>query len=139
MQTTPTSTATTTISAISEPMPRFTPWCSSQLVIGDITKAMMDAAIKAVDDYQSQVTGINSELQSEIDGLIPSSFSGAAANGFKAFYDTSILPNVTDNLTKMLDSLKEICNTIKMQIPGDDQGVDDQLGQGNQNSGSAQG
>lgn len=39
----------------------------------------------------------------------------------------------------MLDSLKEICNTIKMQIPGDDQGVDDQLGQGNQNSGSAQG
>ena len=54
-------------------------------------------------------------------------------------YDTSILPNVTDNLTKMLDSLKEICNTIKMQIPGDDQGVDDQLGQGNQNSGSAQG
>ena len=96
----------------------------------NITKAMMDAAIKAVDDYQSQVTGINSELQSEIDGLIPSSFSGAAA---------SILPNVTDNLTKMLDSLKEICNTIKMQIPGDDQGVDDQLGQGNQNSGSAQG
>ena len=94
----------------------------------NITKAMMDAAIKAVDDYQSQVTGI-----------IPSSFSGAAANGFKAFYDTSILPNVTDNLTKMLDSLKEICNTIKMQIPGDDQGVDDQLGQGNQNSGSAQG
>ena len=57
----------------------------------------------------------------------------------KAFYDKSILPNVTDNLTKMLDSLKEICNTIKMQIPGDDQGVDDQLGQGNQNSGSAQG
>ena len=105
----------------------------------NITKAMMDAAIKAVDDYQSQVTGINSELQSEIDGLIPSSFSGAAANGFKAFYDTSILPNVTDNLTKMLDSLKEICNTIKMQIPGDDQGVDDKLGQGNQNSGSAQG
>ena len=105
----------------------------------NITKAMMDAAIKAVDDYQSQVTGINSELQSEIDGLIPSSFSGAAANSFKAFYDTSILPNVTDNLTKMLDSLKEICNTIKMQIPGDDQGVDDQLGQGNQNSGSAQG
>lgn len=40
----------------------------------NITKAMMDAAIKAVDDYQSQVTGINSELQSEIDGLIPSSF-----------------------------------------------------------------
>lgn len=75
----------------------------------------------------------------KLTGLIPSSFSGAAANGFKAFYDTSILPNVTDNLTKMLDSLKEICNTIKMQIPGDDQGVDDQLGQGNQNSGSAQG
>lgn len=105
----------------------------------NITKAMMDAAIKAVDDYQSQVTGINSELQSEIVGLIPSSFSVQQLRVLRLFTNTSILPNVTDNLTKMLDSLKEICNTIKMQIPGDDQGVDDQLGQGNQNSGSAQG
>ena len=40
----------------------------------NITKAMMDAAIKAVDDYQSQVTGINSELQSELTDLFQAVF-----------------------------------------------------------------
>ena len=105
----------------------------------NITKAMMDAAIKAVDDYQSQVTGINSELQSEIDGLIPSSFRVQQLMVLRLFTIQVFFQMLLIILQKMLDSLKEICNTIKMQIPGDDQGVDDQLGQGNQNSGSAQG
>lgn len=45
----------------------------------NITKAMMDAAIKAVDDYQSQVTGINSELQSEIDRTYSKQFFGCSS------------------------------------------------------------
>ena len=67
----------------------------------NITHAMMDAAKQAISDYQATITGINGELQSEIDGLIPGNFSGSAANGFKAFYDTNIQPNVTEGLTKM--------------------------------------
>lgn len=103
----------------------------------NITKAMMDNAIQAIDDYQSSVTAINGKLQTEIDNLIPTSFSGSAATGFKTFYDNQIVPNVGENLTNMLNSLKSICESVKAQIPGDDQGVDDQLGQGNQNPGGA--
>ena len=39
----------------------------------------------------------------------------------------------------MLDSLKGICDSVKAQIPGEEQGVDEQLGQGNQNPGGAAG
>lgn len=105
----------------------------------NISKAMMDAAVQAIDNYQSTVTGLNGRLQTEIEGLIPSSFSGSAANGFMTFYTNNISPNVGENLTKMLDTLKEICNSVKAQIPGDEQGVDEQLGQGNQNPGGSAG
>lgn len=104
-----------------------------------ITKAMMDAAAKAVEDYRTTISSLNTRLQTEIDGLIPSSFSGDAAEGFKAFYDTNIVPNSGENLNKMLDSLKGICDSVKAQIPGDEQGVDTQLGQGNKNPGGAAG
>lgn len=103
----------------------------------NITHAMMDAAVQAISNYQTAINGLNGELKAEIDGLIPSSFSGSAAQGFKAFFDNNICPNTGENLTKMLDSLKSICDAIKAQIPGDTDGVDDQLGQGNQNPGGA--
>ena len=103
----------------------------------NITKAMMDSAVQAITDYQTTITNLNGRLQTEIDGLIPSSFSGSAAQGFKAFYENNIVPNNGENLTKMLDSLKGICDSVKAQIPGEEQGVDEQLGQGNQNSGSS--
>ena len=105
----------------------------------NISKAMMDAAVQAIDNYQSTVTGLNGRLQTEIEGLIPSSFLGSAANGLMTFYTNNISPNVGENLTKMLDTLKEICNSVKAQIPGDEQGVDEQLGQGNQNPGGSAG
>lgn len=103
----------------------------------NISKAMMDAAVQAINDYQTAITGLNGRLQSEIDGLIPSSFSGSAAQGFHDFYENNICPNVGENLTKMLGSLKDICDSVKAQIPGDEQGVDEQLGQGNKNPGSS--
>lgn len=102
----------------------------------NITHAMIDAAKQAISDYQATITGLNGELQSEIDGLIPGNFSGSAANGFKAFYETNIQPNVTDGLTKMLQALDGICDNVKSYIPGEEQGVDDQLGQGNQGAGA---
>ena len=105
----------------------------------NISQAMMVAAVQAIDTYQSAISGLNGRLQSEIDGLIPSSFSGSAAQGFKAFYDNNIFPNIGENLTKMLDSLKSICDSVKAQIPCEEQGVDEQLGQGNQNPGGTTG
>jgi len=104
----------------------------------NITKGMMDAAITAIDNYQNAVNGLNSELASEISSLIPSSFSGSAAQGFKTFYEVNIEKNAGENLTKMLDALKSVCETVKSQIPGDEQGVDDQLGSGNSGTAGAE-
>ena len=73
----------------------------------NISQAMMVAAVQAIDTYQSAISGLNGRLQSEIDGLIPSSFSGSAAQGFKAFYDNNIFPNIGENLTKMLAGASE--------------------------------
>ena len=72
----------------------------------NITKDMMDKAITAIDTYQATITNLNTELLAEIDGIIPSSFSGSAATGFKTFYTKNIEPNTGENLTKMLKSLK---------------------------------
>ena len=104
----------------------------------NITKDMMDKAITAIDTYQTTITNLNTELLAEIDGIIPSSFSGSAATGFKAFYTKNIEPTTGENLTKMLKSLKTICETVKKQIPGDTEGVDDKLGTGNTNAGKSE-
>lgn len=104
----------------------------------NITKDMMDKAVTAIDTYQTTISALNQQLTAEIDGLIPSSFSGSAAQGFKTFYTDKIEPNTGDNLTKMLDSLKTICDTVKKQIPGETDGVDDQLGEGNTNAGNSE-
>lgn len=103
----------------------------------NITKDMMVKAEAAVDNYQSTIKSLNAELKTEIDGLIPSSFSGSAATGFKNFYDSKIEPNTGTNLKQMLESLKTVCETIKSQIPGETKGVDDQLGEGNRGAGDA--
>lgn len=102
----------------------------------NISKSMMDNAVSAIEDYRTTVTSLNTSLSEVVKGLIPSSFSGAAAQGFEDFYTNKIEPNVNENLMKMLDALKEICETIKSQIPGENQGVDDQLGEGNKNPGA---
>lgn len=103
----------------------------------NITQQMMVDAVQAINDYQSAIDALNKELGDEINSLIPSSFSGSAAQGYKYFYDEKIVPNITTGLSKMLESLISVCDTVKAQIPGDSNGVDDQLGQGNQNSGGA--
>ncbi len=105
----------------------------------NVSNAMMVAAIEAIDAYQERINNLNSSLQEEIDGLIPSSFSGSAAQGFKTFYEKNIVPNTGVNLTNLLGSLRGLCDSVKAMIPGEENGVDEQLGKGNQNPGVAAG
>lgn len=102
----------------------------------NVAASMMNAAIRAIEEYQATVTTLNGKLKTEVDGLIPSSFSGDAAEGFKVFYSTKVAPNAGENLTKMLDGLKQICEAVKKQIP-ETEGVDDQLGQVNKAPGGS--
>ena len=87
----------------------------------NMTQQMMTDAMQAISDYLEEIGKINTELQGEVDGLIPASFSGNAANGFKAFYGSSIVPVVTTSLNKMMENLSSICEQVKVNIPGDEQ------------------
>jgi predicted ribonuclease toxin of YeeF-YezG toxin-antitoxin module len=96
----------------------------------NITSQMMTNARKAIDDYRSTTDTLHTSLTGTVDTLLSSSFSGAAADGFKHFYTNSIEPAITDDLSKLLKSLEEITDEILKNIPGGD-GLDDKLGEGN--------
>lgn len=96
----------------------------------NITPEMMKQALDAIEEYQKQAVSLHDQLTETVNGLIPSSFSGSAADGFKVFYDTKIEPVVGEDLTKLLDALRDMCQGILDAIPGGN-GIDEQLGTGN--------
>ena len=69
-----------------------------------VEAAMIVNAIAAINTYQTTINSINASLKNEIDNLIPSSFSGSAADGYKVFFENSIYLNITTNLTSLLCS-----------------------------------
>ena len=96
----------------------------------NITPEMMKNALSVIDDYRTQTTNLHTQLSDEVANLIPSSFSGNASIGFKAFYTDKIEPAVGEGLTQLLDALRDICQGTLDAIPETD-GLDDQLGEGN--------
>lgn len=68
----------------------------------NITQKMMTDIKDAVNDYRNKTNTLAENLDSEINGLIPASFSGAAAEGFKAFYTKNIVPANGENLANLL-------------------------------------
>lgn len=96
----------------------------------NITPEMMTQALNAIEEYRGKAVSLHNQLTDTVGGLIPGSFSGSAADGFKVFYDTKIEPVVGEDLTKLLDALRDMCQGILDAIPGGN-GVDEQLGAGN--------
>lgn len=97
----------------------------------NITQKMMTDIKSAVEEYRGKATTLATELEDQVNGLIPANFSGAAAEGFKVFYNNNIVPANDEGLTKLLDAIDEIAQGILDAIPGAD-GLDDQLADGNQ-------
>jgi uncharacterized protein YukE len=96
----------------------------------NITPEMMNNALQAVQDYRTTSNNLHTRLSETVTNLIPSSFSGNAAEGFKFFYDNQIEPVVGADLKSLLDSLEQIFNETLKAIPGEN-GLDDELGNGN--------
>jgi uncharacterized protein YukE len=97
----------------------------------NITPEMMKNALTIIEDYRTKAANLQGQLKSEVDSLIPGSFSGSAATGFKAFYEEKIAKDLdAEGLTKLLDALRDICQGTLDAIPNTD-GLDDQLGDGN--------
>lgn len=96
----------------------------------NITRAMMDNIVNAVEEYQGKEAALKQRLEDEVNGLIPEYFSGEAANGFKDFYTNNIVPANGEGLTQLLDAITQMAKSILSAIPGEG-GLDDQLADGN--------
>lgn len=96
----------------------------------NITQQMMKDIKDAVDEYRRKTKALQERLEGEISGLIPGNFSGAAAEGFKAFYDKNIVPANGEGLDNLLKVIEDIAQGALDTLPGGN-GVDEQLAQGN--------
>lgn len=99
----------------------------------NITPEMMAAAIKAITEYRTTTGTLHTNVETEVNTLTSSDFTGSASKGFVDFYTNNISTATGESLTKILDTLEQICNSIKSAIP-DAEGVDEQLGTANTSS-----
>ncbi len=83
-----------------------------------LTSAIIVNAKSSVSTYVSTAQGLYDELQTLINNLTSTNFTGDAADGFKDFFNSKATPALQANLTepgssitagidKMLDSIKE--------------------------------
>ena len=97
----------------------------------NMTPDMFSNAKTVVSEYRKEVAALASQLEAEMSSLIPGNFSGSAANGFQAFYESKIVPANGESMTKVLDAIDSMLDGIFKAIPAESEGVDDQLGEGN--------
>lgn len=95
-----------------------------------ITPEMMKNALSVIEEYQTKTNSLYTQLTDTVNTLIPNSFMGSAADGFKIFYTSKIEPAVGEGLTKLITALHDIVQGTLEAIPDTD-GLDDQLGEGN--------
>ncbi len=98
----------------------------------NMTAKMLNDIMQAVEDYRAKANANAEELESTITGLIPSGFEGAAADGFRAFYDKTFTSEegLNKGIENLLNTIKQMAEEILKAIPGSN-GVDDQLAEGN--------
>lgn len=96
----------------------------------NITPEMLRNALNVIEEYKTKTDSLHTELTDTVNSLIPGSFSGSAAEGFKYFYNEKIEPAVGESLTNLLQALNDIVQGTLEAIPDTD-GLDDQLGEGN--------
>lgn len=101
-----------------------------------LTHAIISKATEAVDSYVSSANELKNELDGILSTLTTNNFNGDASNGYRVFYDKTVVPALTTNLTEpgssIMAGIKSMLETIQEQLL--DQ-VDPQLGENNQNPG----
>lgn len=95
----------------------------------DVSPEMIKNAIDAIEEYRKAANEQNGTLSETVSGIVGSSFVGSAATAFQGFYTNKISKLFEDDLAKMLDALRQMCEGIQSAIP-DAQGVDEQLAAG---------
>ena len=97
----------------------------------NVTPEMINSATSAIEEYETTVKTLYSQLEDTMSALIPGNFSGSAADGFKVFYDNNIqaVANTDDKesgVMQIITLMKNIVDGISEAIPADN-GVDESL------------
>ena len=97
----------------------------------NVTPEMINSATSAIEEYETTVKTLYSQLEDTMSALIPGNFSGRAADGFKVFYDNNIkaVANTDDKesgVMQIITLMKNIVDGISEAIPADN-GVDESL------------
>ncbi|MGN0537453.1 MAG: hypothetical protein ACI4M3_05710 [Acutalibacteraceae bacterium] len=100
------------------------------MVASILTKANIAQSIDAVNNYVSKANNLFGELQTAVNNLTSTNFIGDASSGYKQFFDAQVTPALTENLTALTDSIKNMMEEIGKQLLDT---VDVKLGEVNQN------
>ena len=100
-----------------------------------LSNQMIADARGAVEGYVSKVQNYNQDLQTIINTLTGDNFVGDAAEGYKEFFNSKILPAVDENLiggSSLTSNIKAILDAIEQQLIST---VDPALGNNNRSAG----
>lgn len=104
-----------------------------------LATSMIESAKGNVDEYVSAVQSLNGQLQSIMTTLSGDNFVGDAADGYKEFYTSKIVPAIEENLiggASLTSNIKTILDNIQQQLIST---VDPTLGNNNRGAGGAGG
>ena len=104
-----------------------------------LDKKNITDAVTAIDTYVKTATDLNGQLATVMAQLIGSGFVGEAAEGYKTFYTSKVVPALTTNLIdpqgSLMASLKQMMTDIGAEFFDN---VDTKLGEANQTAGDAE-
>lgn len=101
-----------------------------------LTTQIIDDATAVVNTYVNTVTELFEKLKNQITDLTKDDFKGEAAIGFMEFFNNTITPMLTENLTgetSVTTSLKKLLADINETLI---KNVDPQLGNANKTAGN---
>lgn len=101
-----------------------------------LSRQIIENSTAEVESYVGKANTLFAELEGAINALTTSGFIGDAADGYKAFFFTKIVPALTTNLTEgdasLMGALRKMMEEIGQQFLDT---VDPALGDANQNAG----
>lgn len=101
-----------------------------------ISQQIINSSTAEVEAYVGKANTLFAELEGAINALTSSGFIGEAADGYKTFFTSKILPALTTNLTEgeasLMGALKKMMDEIGHQFLVS---VDPALGEANEGAG----
>ena len=104
-----------------------------------LNHTLVESAKGAVDTYNTTIRNLNDQLSTAMSTLTSTNFTGDAATGFYEYYNTKVVPAITESLTEegtsITSSIKTLLDNIQQQLLDT---MDPKLGDNNRNAGAGE-